>query len=185
MSAAGIEFEWIDAVGADRVSALARVLFAAMRAFPESYASLEDAEREVRAFNAEDRTLCAARVGGEVAGWGGLIAHTPHAWELHPLCVDPAHQGSGIGRALVHELERRAAARGAITLWLGTEDEVGATNLFGEDLFPDVIARLWELELRRGHAIGFYRSLGFVVTGVIPDASGRGKHDFIMSKRLG
>ena len=185
MSAGRVEFEWIGAIDDDRVGALARVLMDAMRAFPESYQSLDEARDEVRNFAREEWMLCVATIDGELAGWGGLIGHTEFAWELHPLCVDPVHQGAGVGRAIVGELERRAREGGAITMWLGTEDEVGSTSLFGVDLFPDVLSRLAGMTSGGTHAMGFYGRLGYVVTGVIPDASGPGRHDFIMSKRLG
>lgn len=37
----------------------------------------------------------------------------------------------------------------------------------------------------RSHPFLFYRKLGYVVTGVMPDANGRGRPDIYMSKRLG
>jgi aminoglycoside 6'-N-acetyltransferase I len=39
-------------------------------------------------------------------------------------------------------------------------------------------------DLGRGHPFLFYRKLGYVVTGVMPDANGRGRPDIYMSKRL-
>jgi aminoglycoside 6'-N-acetyltransferase I len=35
-----------------------------------------------------------------------------------------------------------------------------------------------------GHPMSFYRALGFVVTGVVPDANGRGRPDILMSRRI-
>ena len=35
-----------------------------------------------------------------------------------------------------------------------------------------------------GHPFAFYRKLGFVLAGVLPDANGRGKPDIFMAKRL-
>jgi hypothetical protein len=40
------------------------------------------------------------------------------------------------------------------------------------------------LDLGRMHPFLFYRKLGYVVTGVMPDANGRGRPDIFMSKRL-
>ena len=34
------------------------------------------------------------------------------------------------------------------------------------------------------HAAGFYRRMGFEVVGLIPDASGPGKPDILMAKRV-
>ena len=57
----------------------------------------------------------------------GVIGGQPHyygqAWELHPLAVHPEHQRKGIGRALIADLEQRVRERGALTLFLGTDDE--------------------------------------------------------------
>ncbi len=126
-----------------------------------------------------------ARLDGAVAGWiGGHHAYM-RVWELHPMVVDPARQRSGIGRALVADLEALVAARGAMTLVLGSDDEVGLTSLAGVDLYPDPLAHLARLENRGGHPLSFYRKCGFVITGVTPDANGFGQPDIHMSKRVG
>ena len=39
-------------------------------------------------------------------------------------------------------------------------------------------------DLGRRHPFQFYRKLGYVVTGVMPDANGRGRPDIYMSKAL-
>ena len=39
-------------------------------------------------------------------------------------------------------------------------------------------------DLGRSHPFLFYRKLGYVVTGVMPDANGRGRPDIYMSKAL-
>ena len=43
------------------------------------------------------------------------------------------HRRHGIGRALVHDLEREIAARGGLTLWLGSDDENNETTVSGVD----------------------------------------------------
>jgi aminoglycoside 6'-N-acetyltransferase I len=35
-----------------------------------------------------------------------------------------------------------------------------------------------------GHPFGFYRRLGFVLVGVLPDANGPGRPDIFLAKRL-
>jgi len=123
--------------------------------------------------------------GEALAGWiGAQQSHGPKAWELHPLAVVPAFQRQGIGSALVADLARLLAARGVVTLWLGTDDEDGSTNLSNVDLYDDVPTRLAKAEPRRDHPLSFYRRLGFTVTGVIPDANGYGRPDILMAKRL-
>jgi aminoglycoside 6'-N-acetyltransferase I len=63
-------------------------------------------------------------------------------WELHSLVVRPDLQRRGIGRALVGDLEARVKERGALTLWLGTDDEANMTTLSGVDLYPNVLEHL-------------------------------------------
>ena len=86
----------------------------------------------------------------------------------------------GIGRALVAAFESEAADRGALTLTLGTDDDSGTTSLTGVDLYGDHIADL--RDLGRRHPFLFYRKVGFVVTGVMPDANGPGRPDIYLSK---
>jgi aminoglycoside 6'-N-acetyltransferase I len=53
------------------------------------------------------------------------------------------------------------------------------------DVYADVARHIAGLrDLGRGHPFLFYRKLGYVVTGVLPDANGRGRPDIFMSKRL-
>lgn len=126
-----------------------------------------------------------ARIDGAIVGW--IAGHPSYArvWELHPLVVAATHQRRGIGRALVADLERVVAERGALTLVLGSDDETGLTSLFGIDLYPDPLAHLVELADRRGHPFSFYLKCGFAITGVTPDANGFGQPDIHMAKRVG
>ncbi len=82
--------------------------------------------------------------------------------------------------------EEEAARRGALTFTLGTDDDAGMTSLGGADLYVDLPRQIAELrDLGRGHPFLFYRTLEYVVTGVVPDANGRGRPDIYMSKRAG
>jgi aminoglycoside 6'-N-acetyltransferase I len=84
---------------------------------------------------------------------------------------------------LVAAFEAEAAARGALTVTLGTDDDSGMTSLAGVNLYEDLPRKLANLrDLGRNHPFLFYRKLGFVVTGVMPDANGRGRPDIYMSK---
>ena len=124
--------------------------------------------------------------GEELAGWiGGLPEYRGRVWELHPLVVQPARQRRGLGRALVEAFEKEAAARGALTVTLGTDDDTGITSLADADLYADVPGQIAGLrDLGRNHPFLFYQKLGYVVTGVLPDANGPGRPDIYMSKAV-
>ena len=117
-------------------------------------------------------------------GWvGGLPEYGGKVWELHPLVVREASERRGLGTALVAGFEAEAAARGAFTVTLGTDDDTGITSLADADLYGDIPRHIAELrDLGHNHPFLFYRKLGFVVTGVMPDANGPGRPDIYMSK---
>ncbi len=125
--------------------------------------------------------------GDVLLGWvGGLPMYDGRVWELHPIVVRRRHRRRGIGRALVGAFEAEAAERGGLTVTLGTDDDAGMTSLSDVDLYHDLPRQLAELrDLGRHHPFLFYRKLGFVVSGVVPDANGRGRPDIFMSKRVG
>jgi aminoglycoside 6'-N-acetyltransferase I len=153
--------------------------------WPDAWPTEEDALKEVREALGEDR-ICRVALGedGTVLGWiGGIPSYEGKVWELHPLVVRPDVQRRSIGRALVADLEARVGERGALTLWLGTDDDTGMTTLSGVDLYPDVLGHLANIENLRGHPYEFYQNLGFSIVGVMPDANGWGKPDIFMAKR--
>lgn len=126
-----------------------------------------------------------SEAGGTVLGWiGGAPQYDGHVWELHPLVVAGAHQGRGIGRALVEDLEAHVAARGAQTLWLGSDDETGRTTLGNVDLYHHLPDQLRDARDLHGHPLGFYQRLGFTIVGVLPDANGPGRPDIFLAKRV-
>lgn len=124
--------------------------------------------------------------GGALLGWvGGLPEYRGRVWELHPLVVRRERRRRGIGRALVAAFEAEATRRGGLTATLGTDDDSGMTSLTGVNLYADLPRHLAELrDLGRGHPFLFYRKLGYVVSGVMPDANGAGRPDIYMSKAL-
>jgi aminoglycoside 6'-N-acetyltransferase I len=153
--------------------------------WPDAWPTKDEALQEVREALGEGR-ICRVAVDedGEVLGWvGGIPSYEGKVWELHPLVVRPDLQHRGIGRALVADLEARVRERGALTLWLGTDDETGMTTLSGVDLYPDVLEHLARIETLRGHPYEFYSKLGFSIIGAMPDANGPGKPDIYMAKR--
>lgn len=155
--------------------------------WPHAWPDLDAGLEEVRACLAPGRiNRAAVDEDGTLLGWvGASREYAGHAWELHPLVVHPDHQGQGIGRALVTDLETRVRDQGGITIYLGTDDEDTMTSLGNLDLYPDVPGHIKRIQNLRGHPYGFYQRLGYVIVGVIPDANGPGKPDIIMAKRVG
>jgi hypothetical protein len=72
-----------------------------------------------------------------------LPPNQPHRAEIAKMMTRIGHRGRGVARALMHEAERMAAARGRSMLVLDTAVEDGAS--------------------------GLYEKIGFQLTGVIPD----------------
>ena len=154
--------------------------------YPEAWPTLESARAEVEE--------CAAPGGiarayldeaGGLLGWvAGRSEYAGRVWELHPLVVDPGCQGKGIGRALAQDFEAQVAARGGITILLGTDDETGRTSLGGVDVYPEVWRHIATIRNLDRHPFSFYQKLGYVVCGIVPDANGFGKPDILMAKRV-
>jgi aminoglycoside 6'-N-acetyltransferase I len=152
---------------------------------PTAWPTLAAAREEVSEALEADRICRVALLDGRAAGWiGAQLMYTPHVWELHPLVVDPAQQGKGIGRALVLDLEQRVIRRGGATIMLGTDDEAGWTSLAGVDLYPDPLRHLAQIRNLSRHPFEFYQKLGYVLIGVVPDANGPGKPDLLMAKKV-
>ena len=167
--------------------AAASLLVVAFEAhWPNAWPDLDAALEEVRESLQPDRiSRIAMDDDGAVLGWvGAICGYDGNAWELHPLVVDPAHQGTGIGRALVADLEEQIRKRGGITIYLGTDDEDHMTSLSDVDLYPNVVEHILNVRNLRRHPYTFYQKLGYVIVGVIPDANGPGKPDIIMAKRV-
>lgn len=166
---------------------IAEILVAGFKQhWPQAWPDLASALEQVRASFGEGRLSRVARdPAGHALGWiGGIREYDGHVWELHPLVVHPAHQRQGIGRALVADLEAQVAARGGLTVTLGTDDEDGMTSLAGVDLYPDVCAHIAAIRNLKGHPYEFYQRLGYAIVGVIPDANGPGRPDILMAKRV-
>ncbi len=82
------------------------------------------------------------------------------------------------------DLEERVQEQGGLTLWLGTDDEADMTSLSGVDLYPNVWEHVAQIQNLRRHPYEFYKKVGFVIVGVLPDANGRGRPDILMAKRV-
>ncbi|MDQ3012732.1 MAG: GNAT family N-acetyltransferase [Acidobacteriota bacterium] len=164
----------------------AKVLHDAFMGHLAAWPTMESATEEVRESFVEGRiSRVAIDDNGAVVGWiGSQPIYDGHVWELHPLAVAPHVQGHGIGRKLVEDLEDQVAARGGVTLWLGSDDEDRRTSLGEIDLYPNPLEHLANIKNLRGHPYEFYQKLGFVICGILPDANGAGKPDIFMTKRV-
>ncbi|HEY2375580.1 MAG TPA: GNAT family N-acetyltransferase [Gemmatimonadaceae bacterium] len=152
---------------------------------PSGWRDRRVARKEVQCI-LRDGFARAATADEQLVGWAGALPeYHGHVWELHPVVVHRDHRQRGIGRALVEAIEHEIQRRGARTLTLGTDDDAVMTSVGGVELYPDVVGHLRELrDLDRRHPFLFYQRLGFVVTGIMPDANGPGRPDIYMSKRV-
>jgi [ribosomal protein S18]-alanine N-acetyltransferase len=129
-----VVIEALRPVDAARCAALEQVLFPGDEPWTAD-AFLE----ELRA----GHTFLAARTRGELVGYGGIavVGGPPRAEaEIHTIGVDPAHQGHGIGRALLRGL-------------LGVADALHATVFL-------------EVRTDNDAARALYESEGFAVVGL-------------------
>lgn len=150
---------------------------------PSGWPSLEAARQEVKDILKEGFGLVMLSKGRALGWIGGLPEYDGRVWELHPLVVRKEYRKQGLGRALVAAFETEATRRGALTFTLGTDDDSGMTSLAGVNLYQDLPRRIHDMQdLGRGHPFLFYLKLGYVVTGVMPDANGPGLPDILMSK---
>lgn len=156
---------------------------------PGSWPDLDSARGEILDDSAPQRIYRAALDDdGLLLGFvGGDPLYNGRVWEVHPLAVRADSRRRGVGGALMRDLERIAAERGAVTLFIGADDETNATTIGGLDLYPSPQAHLAELRAIPGstHPLPFYEACGFAVVGVLPDANGFGKPDIFLAKRIG
>ncbi|GAB1470691.1 aminoglycoside N-acetyltransferase AAC(6')-Ii [Chloroflexota bacterium] len=145
----------------------------------------EGLEEVEEMLEAERICLIALDDDGKLLGMiGGIPHYDGNVWELHPLAVQPSLQKRGIGKALVADFEEQVRQRGGLTITLGTDDEYGMTSLSECDLYDDLWGRLKNIQNLKRHPFEFYQKMGYVITGVVPDANGTGKPDILMSKRV-
>lgn len=169
----------------DRIAQMATLLTAGFGVIaPSAWATEDEALEEVREDLEEGFCRAAVDEAGKVLGWVGCRHSYGFVWELHPLVVDAARQGEGIGRELVLDLEAQVRQRGGLTLMLGTDDEAELTTLSGVELYDDIPGAITRAKGTSPHPLEFYRRLGYTLIGVVPDANGRGKPDILMAKRL-
>ncbi len=172
---------------AQTIQQVAELMLEAFAHIPDWLKDMDGALEEIReSFAPGHLSRVAVDDAGNALGWvGGIPQYDGHAFELHPLAVKPSAQRRGIGRALVRDLEVQARQRGALTVYLGSDDEYGGTNLFGADVYPNVLDHLAAIRNLRDHPYAFYQKCGYAIVGIIPDANGFGKPDILMAKRVG
>lgn len=170
----------------DRIEQAARVLHSAFSALGV-WTTMAEARQEVVDSIAADRVSRIALDDDKtVIGWIGAIRqYDGLVWELHPIVVAEEWRRHGVGRALVADLESILAARGALTLWAGSDDLAGETSLGGLDLYPVLPNALGTARSWGGHPLPFYLRLGFHIIGVMPDANGPGRPDIFLGKKIG
>jgi len=155
--------------------------------WPKAWPTLEDGLEEANELFEEGK-ICRAAIDdeGNLLGIiGGMPHYESHVWELHPLAVQPSMQGQGIGKALVEDFEEQVKLKGGITITLGSDDEDNMTSLSNVDLYENLWDQLKHIKNLKGHPFEFYQKMGYAITGVVPDANGKGKPDILMSKRVG
>lgn len=152
----------------------------------DAWQTLEEGLEEIHEMLSPERILRAAvdEAGNLLGMIGGIPEYDGRVWELHPLAVQPSMQGRGIGRALVEDFEEQVRQRGGLTIMLGTDDEDNMTSLSDVDLYENTWEKIRDIRNLKRHPFEFYRKLGYVITGVVPDANGRGKPDIYMAKRV-
>ncbi|MFM8427282.1 MAG: N-acetyltransferase, partial [Chloroflexota bacterium] len=80
--------------------------------------------------------------------------------------------------------EEQVRQRGGLTIMLGSDDQNEMTSLAGVDLYENLWDKVKNIQNFKGHPYEFYQKMGYVITGVVPDANGLGKPDIMMSKRV-
>lgn len=182
-----MEIKTLSATDENLIRQAAQLLVDAFREhWPGAWQTIEDGLDEIREMLVPERIFHAAvdDEGNLLGMIGGIPEYDGKVWELHPLAVQPSMQGRGIARALVADFEEQVRQRGGLTVTLGTDDEDGMTSLSDVDLYENTWEKIRDIRNLKGHPYGFYQKMGYVITGVVPDANGRGKPDIYMSKRV-
>ena len=152
----------------------------------DAWPTLEEGLQEVHEMLETER-ICRAAIDEDnnlLGVIGGIPQYDGHVWELHPLAVQPAMQGRGIGKLLVEDLEQQVHLRGGLTITLGSDDEDNMTSLSDVDLYENLWEKIRDVRNFKRHPYEFYQKMGYVITGIVPDANGIGKPDIIMSKKV-
>ena len=154
-----------------------------IEAFPYSYG--DTADEEVIKLTEEERIAIMAVEEDKLVGFVGAIPNYGiTGWELHPMIVKKEYQKRGIGTKLVQALEKEALSKGAVTIYLGTDDEFDRTSLSNVDLYDNLYSEIENIKNLKMHPFEFYQKNGYKIVGVLPDVNGIGKPDIYMAKRI-
>ena len=154
--------------------------------FDDSWNTMDSAIEEVlESLDEEKISRIAVDNNDEVVGWiGGMPEYDGNVWEMHPLVVRKDSQSKGIGKLLVEDFENKVSEKGGITILLGTDDENNRTSIGGIDIYDNYLVNIENIKNLGRHPSGFYKKMGYIVVGTIPDANGFGKPDILMAKRV-
>ena len=153
----------------------------------DAWPSLEDGLKEIHEMLETER-ICRAAIDDDenlLGIIGGIPQYDGLVWELHPLAIQPAMQSKGVGRTLIEDFEEQVRLRGGLTITLGSDDEDNMTSLSDVNLYENLWDKVSEIRNLKHHPFEFYQKMGYIITGIVPDANGVGKPDIIMSKRVG
>ena len=154
--------------------------------WPDAWPTMEEGLKEVGEM-LETGRICRVAVDeqGSLLGIiGGIRGYDGNVWELHPLAIQPFLQGQGIGQRLVEDFEVQVRSKGGLTITLGTDDEDGMTSLANTDLYENLWEKIRDIRNLKGHPFEFYQKIGYIISGIVPDANGPGKPDILMAKRV-
>ncbi|WP_340643544.1 GNAT family N-acetyltransferase [Phormidium pseudopriestleyi] len=142
---------------------------------------MEAARQEVLDSLAEDRiNRVAINETGQVLGWvGGISQYNGQVWEVHPLVVAADYRRQGIGRTLLNDLEEQVRQQGALTLWLGTDDEMNMTSLSGVNLYSNLWEKFRLFKIGEVISINFIKSVGLKLSASCPMPMAEGNRIFL------
>ncbi|MBI1238810.1 MAG: GNAT family N-acetyltransferase [Alphaproteobacteria bacterium] len=152
------------AVGIADVEAIRRMVIATGKFSADEVAiAVELAEERIAKGRASGYSFVLADIAGKLAGYAcyGPTPGTETTFDLYWIVVDPAHQGSGLGKALLTRVEGAVRAAGGRAVYVDTS----STPAY---------------EATRA----FYRNTGFAVLATLPDFYRPGDGKVILAKTL-
>ena len=132
LRAAAARFEVVDPTGTEATEAMQAYFDELDERFPGGFEPGDALGRGAAPMAAPSGVFVLARIGDDVAACGGVQRHDDDTGEVKRMWVAPGWRGTGLGRRMLAELERRAAELGFRRVVLdtnGTLDE--ALALYG------------------------------------------------------